>query len=461
MNHIEDTIAAISTPPGEGGIGIVRISGRDAVLIADKVFISSENKRLSEFRSHRITHGFVRDRNSNKRIDEVLVTVMRAPRTYTREDVVEINCHGGMQAVKAVMLLVLREGVRIAEPGEFTKRAFLNGRIDLSQAEAVIDVIRAKSDRAETLALSQLEGRLSIRISALRERLTELCAHIEAYIDFPEDEPETMDKSGMLETVDYVKGELKTLSSSYEEGRLFREGVSVAIVGKPNVGKSSLLNALLEKDRAIVTGMPGTTRDIIEDSLNIKGLPVRIMDTAGIRASHDLAEIEGVRRSLKAIDGADIVIAVLDASNCMDGADEELLERVRDKKTVYILNKTDIAGAGSHEITGLSPLVGVSAKTGEGIGRLKEAIYSVCLAASGSKGVASEDLLITNLRHKQALDRAVHALEETRIGLETNLHLEFVAVSARESLDSLGEIIGAVTSDDILNRIFSDFCIGK
>ncbi|TAN43248.1 MAG: tRNA uridine-5-carboxymethylaminomethyl(34) synthesis GTPase MnmE [Nitrospirae bacterium] len=461
MNHINDTIAAISTPPGEGGIGIVRLSGSNAVLIADKVFVSSRNKRLAELKSHSLTHGFVRDNLSNKRIDEALVTVMRAPRTYTREDVVEINCHGGMNAVKAVMLLVLKEGARIAEPGEFTKRAFLNGRIDLSQAEAVIDIIRAKSDRAETLALSQLEGRLSVKISALRERLTELCAHIEAHIDFPEDGPETMDKSGMTATIDSVKGELKILSSSYEQGRLFREGISVAIVGKPNVGKSSLLNALLEKDRAIVTEIPGTTRDIIEDSLNINGLPVRIMDTAGIRDSHDLAEIEGVRRSLKAIDGADIIIAVLDASKPMDGADEELLEKVRQKRAIYLLNKIDNAVADIHASRQLSPLVRVSAKTGEGIERLKEDIYSVCLANSGTEGVASEELLITNLRHKQAIDKAVNALEETKTGLQSDLHLDFVAVSARESLDCLGEIVGAVTSDDILNRIFSDFCIGK
>lgn len=463
MDYLDDTIAAISTPMGEGGIGIVRLSGRDAVAIADAVFVSPKGKKLSGAKSHTLTYGVVIDPATGRKIDEVLVAVMRAPHTYTREDVVEINCHGGILPLKTTLQLLLHQGARLAGSGEFTRRAFLNGRIDLSQAEAVIDVIRAKTDQAERLAFQQLEGRLSKRMTELQATITGFCAHIEAYIDFPEEEIEAATKDDIIGSLRTTTAELHKLSNGYEEGKFFREGVSAAIVGKPNVGKSSLLNALLEKDRAIVTDLPGTTRDIIEDYLNINGLPLRIMDTAGIRETHNLAEMEGVKRSLKAIDGADLIIAVLDASRPLDAADRELIERIKNKKSVVVINKIDreIPGFGSvvpGDALQTAP-VKVSAVTGHGIDELKNAIYSLCIAPDSP--LDHEDLLITNMRHKHAIDSAIESLKRAEESLSNNEPLEVTALFLRESLNHLGAIIGVVTTDDILNRIFSEFCIGK
>lgn len=475
MNYLEDTIVAISTPTGEGGIGIVRLSGKDAIPIADKVFFPSKGRKLRDAKSHTVVYGFVIDSAKNEMIDEVIATVMKAPKTYTREDVVEINCHGGMLPLRTTLQLLLREGARLAEPGEFTKRAFLNGRIDLSQAEAVIDVIRAKTEQAKRLALRQLEGRLSAKITDMRDKVTELCMHIEAYIDFPEDEIEVIEKGDLLDSMRSIGRELLSISKRYNEGRFFREGVSTAIVGKPNVGKSSLLNSLLQKNRAIVTEMPGTTRDVIEDYLNINGLPLRIMDTAGIRKTHDLAEIEGVRRSLKAIADADIVLAVLDAGRPFDEADKEVIDKVKDKRAVIVINKSDIERQirdTSHISESMYqkvnanmgcvpnfPIVKVSALKGDGIDDLKDAIYSLCITAG--KASDAEDIIITNLRHRQSIDRALKSLKDAEDALKRNEPLEVVALFLRESLDSLGEIIGAVTTEDILNKIFSEFCIGK
>ncbi len=459
MNYPEDTIAAIATPIGEGGIGIVRLSGKDAVDIADRIFLPRGAKKLKDVSSHTITYGFIVDPSSGDKIDEVLATVMRGPRTYTREDVVEINCHGGILPLKTVLQLLLREGARIAEPGEFTRRAFLNGRIDLSQAEAVIDIIKARSDQAERLALAQLEGKLSMRITGLQDRITTLCAYVEAQIDFPEDELETVKKNEIVETMRAVSKDLLYLSAGYEAGRFFRDGVATAIVGKPNVGKSSLLNALLEKDRAIVTEMPGTTRDVIEDTLNIQGLPLRIMDTAGIRETHNLAEAEGIKRGLKAVEGADIVIAVLDSSMPVDKADEELLRAVAYKRTIVLVNKCDIRSPGFAVPEGPTNVVEASALTGEGISELKDMIYCVCIS-SGVRG-ETEVPLITNIRHKHSLDRASQALDEAVNSLLNDIPLEIVAMYLREALDCVGTIIGIFTTDDILNKIFSEFCVGK
>lgn len=462
MNNLEDTIAAISTPIGEGGIGIVRLSGKDAIPIADKIFFSPKGRKLKDAKSHTVVYGFVIDPAKNEKIDEVLVTVMKSPKTYTREDVVEINCHGGMLPLRTTLQLLLREGARLAEPGEFTKRAFLNGRIDLSQAEAVIDVIRAKTEQAERFAFRQLEGRLSAKITDMRDKVTKLCIHIEAYIDFPEDEIEIIEKGDLLDSMRSIECELQSISKRYDEGRFFREGVSTAIVGKPNVGKSSLLNAILQKDRAIVTEMPGTTRDVIEDYLNINGLPLRIMDTAGIRETHDLAETEGVRRSLKAIEGADIVLAVLDVSRPFDEADKEVIDRIKDKKAVIVINKADIESPafGLHP-SDFSPhsVVKVSALKGDGIDNLKNTIYSLCITSGRASD--TEDIIITNLRHRQSIDRALKSLNDAEDALKRNEPLEVVALFLRESLYSLGEIIGAITTEDILNKIFNEFCIGK
>jgi tRNA modification GTPase len=465
MNFPDDTIAAVSTPPGEGGIGIVRLSGKEAISIVDRIFVSPAGKLPSGVRSHSVIYGFIKDPDTSEKIDEVIVTVMRAPRTYTREDVIEINCHGGMLPLRRILGSVISQGARPAEPGEFTRRAFLNGRVDLSQAEAVIDVIKARTEQAERMAIQQLEGRLSAEITALRDSVAESCALVEAYIDFPEEEVELPDSAGFISSMQDILDRLSALSRSFEEGRLFREGAAMAIVGKPNVGKSSLLNTLLKKDRAIVTDLPGTTRDIIEEGLNIDGIPVRIMDTAGIREAHDLVEAEGIRRSLAAIEGADIILAVYDASRVLDRADRQIIEKVNNKKTISVINKWDISnGDFDAEDNGLNiyPTVKISALRGEGIDVLKDTIVAALLSNKAMPGQDSAaDILITNVRHKQLVDGAFASLWQARGTFEKGEPLEVTALFLREALNSLGEIIGVVTTDDILNKIFSEFCIGK
>jgi tRNA modification GTPase len=465
MNFPDDTIAAVSTPPGVGGIGIVRLSGKKAISIADRIFVSPAGKLLSVVSSHTVVYGFINDPVTSEKVDEVIITVMRSPRTYTREDVVEINCHGGMLPLRRILGAVIDQGARPAEPGEFTRRAFLNGRIDLSQAEAVIDVIKARTEQAERMALQQLEGRLSVEITALRDRVTESCALVEAYIDFPEEEVELPDRAGFISSMQDILERLSALSRSFDEGRLFRDGAVMAIVGKPNVGKSSLLNTLLNKDRAIVTDLPGTTRDIIEEGLNIDGIPVRIMDTAGIREAHDLAEAEGVKRSLAAIKGADIILAVYDASRMLDQADRQVIEKVKNKKTITVINKWDIGSTGfDAEDIGLNiyPTVKISALRGEGIDDLKVAIVAALLSNKAMPGQDSAaNLLITNARHKQLVDSACASLSKAHETFERAEPLEVTALFLREALNSLGEIIGVVTTDDILNKIFAEFCIGK
>ncbi len=465
MNFPDDTIAAVSTPPGEGGIGIVRLSGEEAISIADRIFVSPAGKLPSGVRSHSVIYGFIKDPDTSEKIDEVIVTIMRAPKTYTREDVVEINCHGGMLPLRRILGSVISQGARPAEPGEFTRRAFLNGRVDLSQAEAVIDIIKARTEQAERMALQQLEGRLSAEITALRDSVAESCALVEAYIDFPEEEVELPDSAGFISSMQDILDRLSALSRSFEEGRLFREGAAMAIVGKPNVGKSSLLNTLLKKDRAIVTDLPGTTRDIIEEGLNIDGIPVRIMDTAGIREAHDLAEAEGIKRSLAAIEGADIILAVYDASRVLDQADRQIIEKVNNKKTITVINKWDISNGGfDAEDKGLNiyPTVKISALRGEGIEVLKDTIVAALLSNKAMPGQDSAaDLLITNVRHKQLVDGAFASLWQARGTFEKGEPLEVTALFLREALNSLGEIIGIVTTDDILNKIFAEFCIGK
>lgn len=457
----DDTIAAISTPLGEAGIGIVRISGRDAIDIADRLFLSPKGKRLSGAKSHTITYGFIKDPLTGEMIDEVLISIMKAPNTYTREDAVEINCHGGFLPLRKTLELIIREGARLAEPGEFTKRAFLNGRIDLTQAEAVADLIRSKTEVSQRLAIEQLKGGLSERITKLRERLTEICAHIEAYIDFPDEEIEPATLDTINAELSSIIDELVRLSKTYEEGRFLREGIKVAIVGKPNVGKSSLLNALLERDRAIVTEFPGTTRDVIEELLNIKGLLVRVMDTAGIREAHEMAEREGIKRSLHAINDSDIVIVLIDGSKPVNDEDIYILNKVREKGKRFIIgiNKSDLCPSPfpfSLQPSAFS--LSISAKTGQGLDELKDAIINLTLG--NTKG-ESQSLIVTNLRHKIAIDRAAASLRKTLEDMMNSQPEEIVALSLREGLDHLGEIVGAVTTEDILDRIFSQFCIGK
>ena len=340
--HSDDTIAAISTPIGRGGIGIVRLSGRDALKIADRIFISPKKKKISATPSHRIVYGHITEPSTGEIIDEVMVSIMKAPRTYTREDIVEINCHGGALPLRRVLELVIKNGARPAGPGEFTQRAFLNGRLDLAQAEAVLDVINAMTVQGQKAAVEQLRGGLSDKITAAREQLIELTAFVEAYIDFPDEDIESLSAKEMKERALQIRDSLRELIESSEYGVILREGLKVAITGRPNVGKSSLLNALLEHDRAIVTEIPGTTRDVIEDYLNIGGLPIRIMDTAGIRNVEDLAEKEGVRRSLMAMEEADMVLLILDGSSELHETDIELIGKSKTENTIFVINKSDL-----------------------------------------------------------------------------------------------------------------------
>lgn len=446
-----DTIVALSTAAGEGAIGIVRLSGPRAVQIASSVFVPEGV--LESALSHTIHYGHVCEPQVGEPVDEVLVAVMRGPRTYTREDVVEINCHGGMTPLNRVLEILIAQGARMAEPGEFTRRAFMSGRIDLAQAEATLDLIRAKTRAGERIAMEQLQGRLSGRIHSMRDELMLACARIEAHIDFPEEEMDPESMSGIQGDIKELEARCRKLSATSEEGRIYREGVKVAIVGRPNVGKSSLLNALLEHDRAIVTPMPGTTRDVIEEYLSLRGLPVRIMDTAGIREAHDMAEQEGVRRSLRAIDEADLVLAVLEAGTEMKDEDKEVLDRIKDMPHLIVANKADLSDNVAAE--GIS----VSARTGAGIDALRTAIYQKCIGQGG--GASEESVMITNQRHRFALDRAGAKLLAARNALVAGLPLEIAALESRGALDALGEITGAVTTDEILNLIFRDFCIGK
>jgi tRNA modification GTPase len=452
--YAEDTIAAVSTPPGEGGIGIVRLSGPGAFSIAEKLFMPANQGPL---KSHRLHYGFIVDPQTGERVDEVLLAPMRAPKTYTREDIVEINCHGGLLPVRRVLELAIRQGARLAEPGEFTKRAFLNGRIDLSQAEAALDLIRSKTSSAERIAMEQLGGGLSKRINPILEKVRDLCAHVEAYIDFPEDEIEPAPLKDIKEGLKFAEKEARGLSESFNEGRFLREGIKAVIAGRPNVGKSSLLNALLRADRAIVTEVPGTTRDVLEEYVNIKGLPMRIMDTAGIRQARDMAEEEGVRRTLRAIESADIVLGVVDTSEPLHQGDRELLEKIKGRNALLVLNKCDLKNRMGEAPQGFQA-VEVSAKTGAGLDNLREKIFD---ASIKDPSALSEGVVVTNLRHRLSLERAGQRIGAALGAIERGEPLEIVAMELREALDALGEIVGAVTTEDILDKIFSEFCIGK
>lgn len=450
----DDTVAAISTAQGEAGIGIVRLSGPEALKIADRLFFSPKGKVPGKTGTHKVIYGFIKEPDGPGGIvDEVLLTVMRAPDTYTRQDVVEINCHGGMTPVRRVLELALKAGARLAQPGEFTKRAFLNGRIDLSQAEAVLDLIRAKTAKAERLALEQLRGGMSGEINAVKEKVLSVCVHFEALMDFPEEDVERLAESEIRGRLRSAMAGCEALSRSYEEGRFFRDGLKVVIAGRPNVGKSSLLNALIQKDRAIVTDMSGTTRDVIDEHLDINGLPMRVMDTAGIREARDLAEEEGVRRSLCAIEDADLVLCVFDGSVPFSDADMELIKKIDGKNSLFVINKSDLPQSPQTPLH--APSLSVSAKTGFGLEGLKAAIYGAVIKESGGDGV-----MVTNLRHKIALDAAHKGLEAALSALG-KAPLEIAALELKEALGHLGEITGAVTTEDILDRIFGDFCIGK
>jgi tRNA modification GTPase len=453
----QDTICAVSTPLGSGGIGIIRISGRSALDLAKRVFCPRSGEDLSKAASHSIHYGTIRVPVTGEVVDESLVTVMRAPRTYTREDTVEINCHGGSLPLWRTMRLLIEGGGREAEPGEFTKRAFLNGRIDLAQAEAVMEIIQAQTEMSHRAATEQLMGGLSREVARLRERLIAIVAGVEAAIDFPEDEIDTPLGEALEREVAESIRTIDELVATGIYGRVLREGLAAAIVGRPNVGKSSLLNALLRQDRAIVTEHPGTTRDVLEEALNVKGIQLRILDTAGIRESLDVAEREGVKRSLDAVRRADVVLLVLDGSMPLSVEDEKVLAATRDKDRLIVINKSDLPRLlGEISLTGEQVLV--SCRNGEGLDELRRILVEVVRRGSGPP---REHAWAVNQRHQVALERAKASLERATVSLRDGLSPEFMAIDLREALDHVGFVIGATYTEDILSKIFDDFCIGK
>lgn len=455
---LDDTIAAISTPIGEGGLAVVRLSGSEALGIADRCFVpvGKSSVKPSQAPSHTVQYGrIVRD---GKDVDEVMLAVMRAPRTYTREHVVEINCHGGVLPAKAVLDTVLASGGRLALPGEFTRRAFLNGRIDLAQAEAVADLIHSRTELAMTAAQEQLAGKLSQRINQVRDDLMRTLAHIEAHIDFPDEDiaPDTRDQ--LLKRLDSAAAFIEGLLRRSNEGQILRRGIRAAIVGRPNVGKSSLLNQLLGHDRAIVSPIAGTTRDTIEETANIRGLPVIFIDTAGLREARDEIEIEGIRRSHDTLARAELILHVLDASEPLMGEDERYLKEFAGKKRILVQNKADLPATLAPLAEIAAPQVDVSCVTGTGIERLKDAIKE--LVWSGEIDTEMTQVMI-NSRHQDALRRSLGAVRRTREALQGNFTLELVAMDLHIAVNALGEIVGKTTTEDLLDSIFSQFCIGK
>ena len=457
---IDDTIAAIATAPGEGGIGIIRISGPKSLEVAEGIFFSMSGKKISEYPARTLIFGNIKD--GDKKIDEVLVAYMKGPNSYTAEDVIEINCHGGFISVKRILELVLSKDVRLAEAGEFTKRAFLNGRIDLSQAEAVIDVINAKTDKAHEVAENQLDGSLSNRIREFRDKVTELLAQVEVAIDYPEEDIEFIAYTTLEEKTRELNKDIKKLYETSESGKIFREGLKTVIVGKPNVGKSSLLNSILGENRAIVTDIPGTTRDVIEEFVNIKGIPLKIVDTAGIRETDDVVEKIGVEKSMASFDTADLIIMVVDSSSELSEEDREILEKVQGKETILLLNKTDLPQVIDEEevkkYVNEENIIKISALHNEGIEDVHDRIEAMVYKGDIK---SSSNVIITNSRHKDALYRAMKSAEEAMRAIEDRMPLDFVEVDLKNIWDYLGYINGDTVSEDLLDNIFHNFCIGK
>ena len=455
-----DTIAAISTPPGEGAISIVRMSGEEAVSIAQKVF---SGKDLTQAKSHTINYGHIVDPKTHEEIDEVMVSLMLAPKTFTREDVVEINCHGGIVATNRILQLLLVNGARLAEPGEFTKRAFLHGRIDLTQAESVMDLIRAKTDRSMKIALNQLDGNLSHLIDSLRKDILDVLAQVEGNIDYPEyDDVEEMTTKLLKEKAIEIKQRIEQLLKTASQGKIMREGLATALVGRPNVGKSSLLNHLLHEDKAIVTDVAGTTRDVIEEYVNVSGVPLKLIDTAGIRETDDKVEKIGVERSKKAIEQSDLVLLVLNAAESLTNEDLELIRLTNDKKRIIILNKTDLEEKLDRkelaEISENAPVYATSILKNEGVEALEEAISK--LFFNGIENSQST-VMVTNARHVALLKKAQNSLDSVLEGISSGMPVDLVQIDMTEAWNLLGEITGESYEDELLDQLFSQFCLGK
>jgi len=458
---LEDTIAAIATPPGTGSIGIIRVSGPRSRDIASLIFRPSN--KTEGFNSHRLYHGDIISPDTGRVIDEVLLSFMMKPHSYTGEDILEINCHGSAFILQSVLSLVIKAGARLAEPGEFTKRAFLNNRIDLSQAEAVAETIMAQTDRALDLAVSHLKGDLAGKIETVRIAIIDILAILETSIDFSDEDVEVGNPPSAARDIEAIIGDLTELASTYGEGKIYRDGINAVIAGRPNVGKSSLLNRLLGEKRAIVTAMPGTTRDFIEEIIPIKGVPVRLTDTAGIREPQNIIEKEGVNLVWEKLSQADVVIVVVDGSERLTREDIEIIEKCKAKKFFLVINKADLPHViDKKELASLAPDVmppiWISAKHGEGIPALKDAIHSLALNGADCGHTLT---IVSNIRHKMAIEKTRDLLSKARDGILQGLSPEFPAFDIRQALESLGEIAGETVTEEVLDRIFATFCIGK
>ncbi|MCI7145358.1 MAG: tRNA uridine-5-carboxymethylaminomethyl(34) synthesis GTPase MnmE [Clostridiales bacterium] len=455
---MNDTIAAIATAAGEGGIGIVRISGPEALETALRVF-RCKGSRLDD---RRMTYGHVVEPGGDRIIDEALAVYMKGPASYTGDDVVEINCHGSMVSLRRTLQAVLRSGARMAEPGEFTKTAFLNGRMDLSQAEAVIDVIKARTDKSFDVAMSQLEGGLSLEINRIRNSIMDLLVEIAVNIDYPDEDIEQIVAEGIINKISTINDMIEKLLSGADTGRIVREGLSMVIVGKPNVGKSSLMNALLRETRAIVTEIPGTTRDTIEEALSIRGIPVYLTDTAGIRETDDIVEKIGIEKTKDAFNKADTIILILDASSPLTEEDEMIIEHIGDRKCFLLLNKQDRGSClDRDELKRLLPeatVIETVLTSGEGISELEDKIEEQVYSGRISR---SDDVLVNNVRHIELLHKAEDSLKAARKILESGEAMDFAEIDIREAYEVLGEITGDTVSEDIIDEVFARFCLGK
>ena len=457
---VVDTIAAIATASGNSGIGIIRVSGDEAIEIVDKIFKSvNSDKKLVNVKSHTINYGHIVD--NDKVIDEVLVSVMNGPHSYTGEDVVEINCHGGMIMIRKILEIVLKNGARTAEPGEFTKRAFLNGRMDLSQAEAVMDVINAKNEFALSSSIEQLNGRVSEKIKSLREKIIYNIAFIESALDDPEHISIDGYSEKLSKILEEVNGELSRLINNFDNGRIVKEGVKTVILGKPNAGKSSLLNLLLGEERAIVTDIEGTTRDTLEESINLNGVFLNLIDTAGIRDSEDVVEQIGVNKAKELAEKSDLVIFVADASKELDENDKEIINLIKDKQAIVLLNKSDLGTIINEKNVSEfdnKPVITFSAKTGDGLDELENKIRNLFYEG---KVKYNDELYITNARQKESLINAKNSIEEVIKSVENDMPEDFYSIDLMDAYTYLGQIIGESVEDDLVNEIFSKFCMGK
>ncbi len=455
-----ETIAAISTAYGLSGIGIIRISGDQAVNIADKIFKSKNGKNLKRLDERKLNYGWIINPSNEEKVDEVLTVYMKKPYTYTKEDLVEINCHGGIVSLRKILDIILEENCRLADRGEFTKRAFLNGRLDLTQAESVMDIISSKTEKSMSLSIDQLQGRLSKQVMQIVDDLIELKAHLEVNIDFPEYDEEELTKEKIKEQAEIMKEKIEKLISTADTGKIFKEGINTLILGKPNVGKSSLMNFLLNENRSIVTEVPGTTRDTIEEFVNLAGLPLNIIDTAGIRYTDDVVEKIGVQKAIDKIDDSDLIIMILDASKELEKDDEIILENIKNKKVIYLMNKTDLDTKIdlSNHVELEKETIKISLLKDEGLEEIENKVKEEFLSGNID---TNKDLIVTNTRHKNLLKKADKSISELLEGIELGLSLECLEVDINDTINHLGEITGSTVSESVIEKIFANFCIGK